>query len=121
MMFPTLKQVRDSLDASYDRQQPDVEKMALALNTHEERVKFLTSYSCEKGDEMIARWQQLAFFLIVKYNDIVVKPTDEQGRFERNKFGGGARVQRPGMPEQYARDFIQMTGDKFLVPEKEKK
>jgi len=121
MMFPSLKAVRDSLDASYSALQPEIEAKALALPTAEERIKFLTDYSCQKGDEMIARWQQLAFFLIVKYNDIVVKPTDEQGRFERNKFGGGARVQRPGMPEQYARDFIQMTGDKFLVPEKEKK
>ena len=85
------------------------------------RVKYLTDYSCQKGDEMIARWQQLAFYLIVKYNDIVVKPTDEQGRFERNKFGGGAKVKRPGMPETYARELIRRTGDKFLVPEKEKK
>lgn len=121
MMFPSLKAVRDSLDASYSALQPEIEAKALALPTAEERVKYLTDYSCQKGDEVIARWQQLAFFLIVKYNDIVVKPTDENGRFERNKFGGGARVQRPGMPEQYAREFLQMTGDKFLVPEKEKK
>ena len=121
MMFPSLKAVRDSLDASYSALQPEIEAKALALPTAEERVKYLTDYSCQKGDEVIARWQQLAFFLIVKYNDIVVKPTDENGRFERNKFGGGARVQRPGMPEQYAHEFLQMTGDKFLVPEKEKK
>jgi dipeptidase len=121
MMFPSLKAVRDSLDASYSALQPEIEAKALALPTAEERVKYLTDYSCQKGDEVIARWQQLAFFLIVKYNDIVVKPTDENGRFERNKFGGGARVQRPGMPEQYAREFLHMTGDKFLVPEKEKK
>ena len=121
MMFPTLKQVRDSLDASYDRQQPDVEKMAQALNTHEERVKFLTSYSCEKGDEMIARWQRLAFFLIVKYNDIVEKPTDENGTFLRTPYGGGKRVVRPGFPEAYSRHLINETGSKFLVPKAEKK
>ncbi len=120
MMFPSLKEVRDSLDASYDRLQPEIEARALALPTTEERVRMLTAYSCQKGDEMLARWQQLAFFLIVKYNDMVVKPTDQNGTFERNQYGGGARVQRPGMPEQYAREFIQMTGDKFLVPEKEK-
>ena len=120
-MFPSLKAVRDSLDASYSALQPEIEAKALALPTAEERVKFLTAYSCQKGDEMIARWQQLAFFLIVKYNDIVVKPTDENGRFERSKYGHGARVQRPGMPETYARELIRNTGDKFLVPEKEKK
>ena len=121
MMFPSLKAVRDSLDASYAQLQPEIEAKALSLSTPEERVKFLTDYSCQKGDEMIARWQQLAFFLIVKYNDIVVKPTDEQGRFLRNKYGGGAKVVRPGLPDTYARELIQQTGSKFLVPVKEQK
>ena len=121
MMFPSLKEVRDSLDASYDQLQPEIEARALALPTAEERIKLLTDYSCKKGDEMIARWQQLAFFLIVKYNDIVVKPTDEQGRFLRNKYGGGAKVVRPGFPDAYARELLNQTGTKYLVPKEEKK
>ena len=121
MMFPSLKAVRDSLDASYSQLQPEIEAKALALPTAEERVKFLTDYSCQKGDEMIARWQQLAFFLIVKYNDMAVKPTDENGTFKRNQYGGGARVQRSGFPESYARELLKQTGDKLLVPVEEKK
>ena len=121
MMFPTLQAVRDSLDASYAQLQPEIEAKALALTTHEERVKLLTDYSCQKGDEMIARWQKLAFFLIVKYNDIVVKPTDENGTFLRTEYGDGKRVERPGFPEAYARKLVEMTGTKLLVPEKEKK
>jgi dipeptidase len=116
MMFPSLKEVRDSLDASYAKLQPEIEAKALALPTAEERIKLLTAYSCQKGDEMIARWQQLAFFLIVKYNDMVVKPTDEQGRFLRNQYGGGKKVVRPGFPEAYARELLKETGTKYLVP-----
>ena len=48
---------------------------------------------------MLSRWQQLAFFLIVKYNDMVVKP-DADGRFVRTKTGLGAKVTRPGFPEK---------------------
>ena len=118
MMFPSLKAVRDSLDASYDQLQPDIEKKALALASPEERVKFLTDYSCGKGDEMIERWQKLAFYLIVKYNDIVVKPTDDNGTFQRTENGIGKRVQRPGYPEGYARQLIDLTGTKYLVPGK---
>ena len=121
MMFPTLKAVRDSLDASYSQLQPEIEAKALALPTAEERIKLLTDYSCQKGNEMISRWQQLAFFLIVKFNDIVVKPTDENGTFLRTPNGLGARVQRPGFPESYAKDLIKQTGNKFLVPQEEKK
>ncbi len=120
-MFPTLKEVRDSLDASYEKLQPEIEAKALALPSAEERIKFLTDYSCKKGDEMISRWQQLAFFLIVKYNDMVVKPTDANGNFERSKYGHGARVKRPGYPEYYAKELLKQTGDKYKVPAKEKK
>jgi hypothetical protein len=67
---------------------------------------------------MIARWQKLAFFLIVKYNDMVVKPTDKNGMFERSPYGHGARVVRPGFPEKYARNLQKQTGEKFRVPEK---
>ena len=116
MMFPSLQAVRDSLDQSYERLQPEIEAKALALATPEERISFLTDYSCQKGDEMIARWQKLAFFLIVKYNDMVVKPTDDNGTFLRNKYGGGERVKRPGLPDAYARELIKQTGTKFLVP-----
>ena len=119
-MFPTLKAVRDSLDASCDKLQPEIEAKALAL-PEAERVAFLTNYSCKKGDEMIARWQKLAFHLIVKFNDMVEKPTDANGTFERSPYGHGARVVRPGFPEKYARELLKMTGDKYLVPAEEKK
>ena len=119
-MFPTLKAVRDSLDASYSKLQPEIEAKALAL-PESERVAFLTNYSCQKGNEMIARWQQLAFYLIVKFNDMVEKPTDANGTFERTPYGHGARVIRPGFPEKYARELLKMTGDKYIVPVEEKK
>ena len=119
-MFPTLKAVRDSLDASYSKLQPEIEAKALAL-PESERVAFLTNYSCQKGNEMIARWQQLAFYLIVKFNDMVEKPTDANGIFERTPYGHGARVVRPGFPEKYARELLKMTGDKYIVPVEEKK
>ena len=120
-MFPTLKAVRDSLDASYSQLQPEVEARALALATPQERVSYLTKYSCQKCDEMIARLQKLAFYLIVKFNDMVEKPTDANGNFERTHYGNGARVVRAGFPEKYARELLKATGDKYLVPVEEKK
>ena len=121
MMFPSLKAVRDSLDTSYSTLQPEIESKALALASPSDRISMLTDYSCKKGDEMITRWKQLAYYLIVKYNDMVVKPTDDNGIFKRNKFGGGARVVRPGFPERYARELVNQTGTKLLVPDEVKK
>jgi dipeptidase len=120
LMFPSLQAVRDSLDASYDKLQAQIEVKAQSLEG-DARVKYLTDYSCQKGDEMIDRWRQLAYFLIVKYNDMVEKPTNADGTFKRSKYGKGARVVRPGYPKEYAREILKQTGDKLIVPKEEKK
>jgi dipeptidase len=111
MLFPSLKEVRDSLDNSYFRAQKEVEDKALTLD-EAARTKYLTAYTAEKADQMLARWRQLATYLIVKYNDMTVKP-EENGQFTRTKYGLGATVKRPGYSEKYARDLIKQTGKKF--------
>lgn len=118
LMFPSLKEVRDSLDASYFEAQPKVEAHAAELyrqNPDEARA-YLTAYTGDKAAQMLARWKQLAFHLIVKYNDMIVKPEDSNGTFLRTKEGLGAKVKRPGYPENYARELIRQTGDKFVCP-----
>ena len=115
LLFPSLKEVRDSLDNSYFKAQKEVEDRALALQG-EARVKYLTSYTAEKANQMLSRWQQLATYLIVKYNDMTSKPEDGNGNFKRNAEGMGATVVRPGYPTRFARDLIRQTGKKFEVP-----
>ena len=121
LMFPELKSVRDSLESSYFANQPNVETMARELYASDKTaaLKYLNEYSNDKAQEMLARWNQLAYYLIVKYNDMCVKPT-KNGEFIRTKTGIGATVQRPGYPASFARKLVQATGNKFEVPEKKK-
>ena len=116
MMFPSLEQVRDSLDNSYFRLQKEVENKALSLNG-DARVAYLTAYTAEKAEQMLARWKQLATYLIVKYNDMTSKPEDEHGRFLRTPNGLGATVKRPGYPQRFARELIRQTGSRYEVKE----
>ena len=119
-MFPTLKEVRDSLDNSYFAAQPGVEAKAQELYAQNPQaaVKYLNDYGIEKAQQMLARWQQLFQFMVVKYNDMIIKPTKKDGSFEKTPYGLGATPVRPGYPEKYAKELIKQTGDKFLVPEK---
>ena len=119
LMFPTLKEVRDSLDNSYIAAQAGVEKKAQELyaQTPQAAVKYLNDYSVEKAQQMLARWNQLFEFMVVKYNDMIIKPTDKNGTFEKTQYGLGARPVRPGYPEKYAKELVKQSGDKFLVPE----
>ena len=117
-MFPSLKEVRDSLENSYIAHQGEIEKQALKLygESEQKAVDYLTDYSNTQAQQMLARWKELAIYLIVKYNDMAVKPTKD-GKFLRTKTGNGATVKRTGFPEKVARALVKQTGDRFASPE----
>ena len=122
LMFPTLKEVRDSLDNSYFAAQAGVEKKAQELYAQNPQaaVKYLNDYSVEKAQQMLARWNQLFEFMVVKYNDMIIKPTDKNGTFKKTPYGLGATPVRPGYPEKFVKQLVKQSGDKFLVPEEKK-
>lgn len=107
-MFPSLREVRDSLDASYFVAQPSIEAKAMELygNSPAEAIVFLKDYTDSKAGQMLKRWQQLAWHLVVKYNDMVVKP-ERDGQFLRTAEGLGEKVERPGYPLEYAREMLR--------------
>ena len=108
-MFPALRVVRDSLDSAYIAFQPEAEAHASELyaQSADKAVAYLNGYSAKCAEEMLGRWKKLAVFLIVKYNDMTVKP-DSCGRFLRSPHGLGATVERPGYPAAYAREMEKL-------------
>ena len=118
-LFPALKEVRDSLDNAFLAAQKGVEAKAEALYATDKAaaVKYLNDYSVQKSNEMIARWRELAIHLIVKFNDMTVKP-EKDGKFLRTSTGLGERVKRTGYSDYFKRELVKQTGDKFAVPNK---
>ena len=116
-MFPTLKEVRDSLENSYFANQLTIEKQAVALyNTDKAKaISLLNQYSNDKAQQMLHHWKDLAVRLIVKFNDMTVKP-EKNGVFVRTPEGTGAAVKRPGFSNAFARKLIKETGDKYECP-----
>jgi len=116
-MFGSLKTVRDSLEHSWFAAQPAVEAKAKSLYSSDKAaaLKYLNNYSNDKAAEMLARWKKLAVYLIVKYNDMAVKP-EANGVFKRTATRLGAKVARPGFPHSFAKELVKQTGDKFAVP-----
>ena len=89
--------------------------MALYQESPQKAVKFLNDYSVDKAQQMLKSWNDLARYIIVKYNDRIIKP-EKDGRFTRDEHGLGSRPQRPGYPEGFKRALIKQTGTKFEVP-----
>ncbi len=117
LLFPSLQEVRDSLEKSYFSAQKAVEERALQLDAEspQKAAEFLNNYSVDKAQQMLTRWRQLATYLIVKYNDMIIHP-EKDGQFTRDENGLGTRPKRPGYPEKFRRALIQQTGDKFAQP-----
>ena len=122
MMFPDLQAVRDSLEKSYFEEQPLVESRAQELykQNPESAVSYLNEYSSKKAAEMLSCWKQLAYHLIVKYNDMTMKP-ETNGQFTRTAEGVGVRVKRIGYSRRFAKKLIDTSNGKFEMPVDEKK
>ena len=121
MMFDDLKKARDEVENECLAQQNEVEKKARELYDKNavECANYLTEYSKTAADKMMKRWIKLGQFLIVKYNDMVMKP-ENNGVFERTPEGMGGKVINVGFPDATKERIIKETGTKFEMPEKEK-
>ncbi len=117
MLFPSVKTVRDSLEQSYFANQKEIENKAIQMyaESQDKAVSFLNDYSVDKAQQMLARWQKLGTYLVVKFNDMIIKP-EVNGVFKRTSTGLGATPVRPGFPTKYARKIVQQTGDRFKYP-----
>ena len=117
LLYPELQQVRDSLQVSYFAHQAEVEQRALDLMQSDRNaaIGHLTEYSCQVGDQMVKRWRQRAYHMIVKYNDGVIRQ-EENGEYLRNSSGFRPRLTRPGMSDKVRRHIHQATGTRYEVP-----
>ena len=117
LLYPSLKAVRDSLESSYFANQPAVENHALALlqNDRAMAVRFLNDYSNGVAEQMLVRWKELATYLIVKFNDGIVRE-EENGHYKMSKTGFHPVTTRPGYPAKIAKKLVESTGDKFAIP-----
>ena len=116
-LFPVVKEVRDGLDKDLSAKQPEVEAKAVALykTNPAEAVRYLTSYSAERGATMLTTWKALGERLIVEFNDMTIKPAKD-GKYLRTKEGLPVRPKRVGYPDSYRKVIVDQTGDKYLLP-----
>lgn len=120
MVYPDVKKALKELHDEYFASQPNIEEAAKTLfkTNPQSAVSLLTKYSNQKADEMMSRWIELGWHLVVKYNDMVEKVETPDGGFEVVSDGVDtimAKVKNPGYPDATRKNIIESTGDKFLI------
>lgn len=68
---------------------------------------YLTDYSCEQAEAVVADWHRLFEFLMVKYLDGVEKKQDETGVFLRTKQGESVSPNRVKPAEEWLRQVSE--------------
>ena len=74
-----------------------------------DRRDYLNKKSIDYADRMMQRWDRLAKYLIVKYNDQVVKRVDENGDFQRWGYD------TPGYGQQFIDAIVPATGERYRL------
>ncbi len=116
LMIDDLREVQKQTEDSFFTAQKELEAKAMEMykESPAKAKEYLTGYTVQTAQNMLDGWKKLGEYLIVKYNDLVVKRTKE-GKFERTSTGLCAPVIRPGYPEDYNRKVIQETGNRYKV------
>ena len=118
LMIDDVRATQKELETTFNNAQEGIEEMATRLLAKDKSaaVEFLTNYTNMTAQSTFDTWKQLGTFLIVKYNDGVVKRVKD-GKFERNSIGQPAGVIRPGYPKEFLEEYVKQTGKRYEVPE----
>ncbi len=118
LMIDDVRSVQNELETMFAQAQAGIESAALKLYEKDQAQAkaFLTSYTNQMAQSTVDAWKRLGEFLIVKYNDGVVKRVKD-GKFERNAIGQPAGVLRPGYPKDFLEEYVKQTGDRYKMPE----
>lgn len=118
LMIDDVRAVQTEIETTFNQAQEGIEAVAVKmLETDPVQAKeFLTNYTVMTAQSTHDAWKRLGEFLIVKYNDGVVKRVKD-GKFERNAIGQPAGVIRPGYPKEFLEEYVKQTGDRYKIPE----
>lgn len=116
LMIDDMRTVQNSLEDMYADAQEGIESTAMKLYTQDpQKAKdFLTNYTGMAAQTAVDSWKKLGEFLIVRYNDGVVKRV-KNGKIVRPETGNTAPLDRPGYPQEFLNEVVKATGERYLV------
>ncbi|KAA6329376.1 Dipeptidase A [termite gut metagenome] len=116
LMINDVRAHQKSLEDTFNEAQEGIEIAATKIyaQNKEEAKTFLTNYTNMTAQNTYASWKHLGEYLIVKYNDGVIK-REKNGKFERNAIGHPAPVIRLGYPKDFLEEYVKQTGDRYKI------
>jgi len=118
LMIGDLRKKQQAFEDNFATNQPRVEAEALRLLKVDslKAQEYLNNYTNDCATNTFKSWKELGTYLIVKYNDGVVKQ-EKDGKFARGAYNQALPVLRPGYSPETLREILKATGDRYKVPQ----
>jgi dipeptidase len=109
---------QNQLRSKFEDFTPAVDAGALLLYNKDPQkaINYLTEFSHNTANNLLAEWRQFGNFLLVKYLDGNVKH-EKNGEFQTNPWNFPLAPKHPEYPDAWKKNVIENTKDKFLQPE----
>ncbi len=118
LMIGDLRKKQQAFEDNFAANQPRIEAEALRLLKVDslKAQEYLNNYTNDCATNTFKSWKELGTYLIVKYNDGVVKQ-EKDGKFARGAYNQALPVLRPGYSPETLREILKATGDRYKVPQ----
>ncbi|MGX8683381.1 MAG: C69 family dipeptidase, partial [Bacteroidales bacterium] len=118
LMIDDVKAIQGDLENTFFQAQDAVEATAQALYQQDpaKAKAYLTNYSNMMAMNTIDTWKKLGEYLVVKYNDGVVKRMPTTNYIGKHTKQIDRRLVRPGIPKGLQEEIARQTGDRYKMP-----
>ncbi len=113
-MIPDIRRVQGAEESAIAAE-VDALRGEIASLTPAEAAARLDKHSADAAARYVKNYRALGDYLLVKYLDGNIKKTDADGNFVRTEEGLCAYPEFGGYNDEYYRNIVRQTGDKFKV------
>lgn len=117
LMMDDVKSKRTEMENWFDHQHDSIEAAACELYKTDTLAtkKLLTKYSISCAQSTHNQWRKFGEFMFVRYYDGVMR-RERNRKFLRDKWKMQLPEKYPGYPEEFLKEHVKSTGDRYLVP-----
>jgi dipeptidase len=119
LIHPYINDFQQELEKEFVRYTEIIDDKAMELykEDKEKAMEFVSDFSVDNANLLTHKWKKFYQFLFMKFMDGNVKITE--GREFKTNGTGVVKLKQPGYSEEWYKQLIEETGDKFLMPETE--
>lgn len=118
LIYPEISAYQQKFEQRFRKETAELDKKLLPVfnKNPNEAIAKLTEYSIKTGDELTTKWNVFFKYLFMKYMDGNIKKTENMKILDN---GNGAGIpfdpSHEGYSEEWYRNLINSTGDKFKI------